>query len=90
MVCDFSYLQAEAPVDPWSPVWIVSSEQLLAWVQDPTSLTDLDDFAPLKCYTPQVNAKICNGMPGNEVGLLDHCGFLDSPFDTCVRPNPAE
>jgi len=65
-------------------VWIVSSEQLLAWTQNPTPVADLDGFDPLKCSTPQVDAKICNGMPGNEAGLLSHCAFSDFPFYTCV------
>lgn len=65
-------------------VWIVSNEQLLAWVQNPVPVDQLDDFEPLKCSTPQVDAKICNGMPGNEDGLLDHCNFSDFPFFTCV------
>ncbi len=65
-------------------VWIVSNEQLLAWVQNPVPVDQLDDFEPLKCSTPQVDAKICNGMPDNEAGLLDRCNFSDFPFFTCV------
>jgi hypothetical protein len=65
-------------------VWIVSSEQLLSWVQNPTKVGDLNNFAPLKCSTPQVDQKICNGMPDNEAGLLSHCAFSDFPFYTCV------
>jgi hypothetical protein len=65
-------------------VWIVSSEQLLAWVQNPTKASDLNGFGALKCSTPQVDQKICNGMPDNEAGLLSHCAFSDFPFYTCV------
>lgn len=71
-------------VNPLYLVWIVSSEQLLAWTQNPTRVADLNDFAPLKCSTPQVDNKICNGMPDNEAGLLNHCAFPDFPFYTCV------
>lgn len=81
-------------------VWIVSTEQLLAWVQNPVPVSQLNDFAPLKCSTPQVDQKICNGMPSNEQGLLDHCAFSDFPFYTCYgcpseqptpnNPNPSQ
>ncbi|KAL0951940.1 hypothetical protein HGRIS_008592 [Hohenbuehelia grisea] len=81
-------------------VWIVSSEQLLAWVQNPVPVSQLDGFAPLKCSTPQVSDKICNGMPSNEAGLISHCAFNDFPFYTCygcpkeqpsvANPNPQQ
>jgi hypothetical protein len=83
-------------------VWIVSSAQLLAWVQNPTPISELNNFAPLKCSTPQVDAslQICNGIPQNEAGLLSHCDFPDFPFFTCYgcpeieptpdNPNPAQ
>ncbi|OCH92974.1 hypothetical protein OBBRIDRAFT_386554 [Obba rivulosa] len=68
-----------------SNVWIVSNEQLLAWVQNPVPLSQLDSFEPLKCTTPQVDSslKICNGMPQNEAGLVEECPFPDFPFYTC-------
>lgn len=67
-------------------VWIVSNEQLLAWVRNPVPVSELDSFAPLKCSTPQVDSslKICNGIPQNEAGLLEECDFPDFPFFTCV------
>ncbi len=67
--------------------WIVSSEQLLAWVRNPVPLSQLDNFAPLKCSTPAVDSsmKICNGIPQNEAGLVQLCPFNDFPFYTCVR-----
>src|SRR6266436_7783619 len=61
-------------------VWIVSTEQLLAWVQNPVPLSELNSFDPLKCSTPQVNQSICDGIPVNEQGLLDRCNFADFPF----------
>lgn len=88
MVCDLSTYQARVPIDQSRLVWIVSSEQLLAWTQNPTRVTDLNNFAPLKCSTPQVDAKICNGIPQNEAGLLSHCAFSDFPFYTCVSHHP--
>ncbi|KAH9064067.1 hypothetical protein EDB87DRAFT_1777005 [Lactarius vividus] len=74
-------------------VWIVSTEQLLAWVQNPVPVSQLDSVAALKCTTPQVDQAICNGIPANEQGLLSHCDFPDFPFFTCygcpgVTPTP--
>ncbi|KAG6818372.1 hypothetical protein H0H93_005494 [Arthromyces matolae] len=83
-------------------VWIVSNEQLLAWVQNPVPISQLDTVSALKCSTPQVDSslKICNGIPQNENGLLSHCDFSDFPFYTCYgcpqteptpdNPNPAQ
>ncbi|EIM83551.1 uncharacterized protein STEHIDRAFT_83725 [Stereum hirsutum FP-91666 SS1] len=81
-------------------VWIVSSEQLLSWVQNPTKISDLNNLDVLKCSTPQVSDKICNGMPTNEEGLLSHCAFSDFPWYTCYgcptdqpapsNPNPPQ
>ncbi|KAF7340989.1 hypothetical protein MSAN_02084300 [Mycena sanguinolenta] len=83
-------------------VWIVSNEQILAWVQNPVPVSQLDTVDALKCSTPQVPAsqKICNGIPGNEDGLLDLCDFSDFPFYTCYgcpqteptvdEPNPPQ
>lgn len=65
-------------------VWIVSSEQLLAWTRNPKKISELDQVDALKCSTPQVSDKICNGMPQNEDGLLAHCQFSEFPFYTCV------
>ncbi|KAI0756459.1 hypothetical protein C8Q80DRAFT_1092934 [Daedaleopsis nitida] len=82
--------------------WIVSSEQLLAWVKNPTPLSQLNDFAPLKCSMPTVDSsmKICNGIPQNEAGLIELCPFSDFPFWTCYgcpsehpspsNPNPSQ
>ncbi|EGN93745.1 hypothetical protein SERLA73DRAFT_189512 [Serpula lacrymans var. lacrymans S7.3] len=83
-------------------VWIVSNEQLLAWVQNPVPVSQLSSVDALKCPTPSVDAskKICNGMPQNEAGLLSHCDFSDFPFYTCYgcpevevspgNPNPPQ
>ncbi|PPR08240.1 hypothetical protein CVT24_001282 [Panaeolus cyanescens] len=77
-------------------VWIVSNEQLLDWVQHPVPVSQLDRVSSLRCLTPQVDAsaKICNGIPQNEDGLLSHCAFSDFPFYTCYgcpsqQPSPA-
>ncbi|VDC06726.1 unnamed protein product [Peniophora sp. CBMAI 1063] len=81
-------------------VWIVSTWQLLQWVMNPVPISQLDSFEPLKCSTPSVTDKICNGMPSNEDGLLEHCAFSDTPFWTCYgcpvesptvkNPNPEQ
>lgn len=67
-------------------VWIVSNIQLLEWVRNPVPVSQLNNFAPLKCTAPQIDASqhICNGIPQNEAGLLAHCPFSDFPFYTCV------
>lgn len=71
-------------------MWIVSNEQLLAWMRNPVPVSELNSFAALKCTSPQVDEskKICNGIPENEDGLLSHCAFSDFPFFTCVRLPP--
>ncbi|KAI0800503.1 hypothetical protein C8Q74DRAFT_1191034 [Fomes fomentarius] len=76
--------------------WIVSSEQLLAWVRNPVPLSQLDNFGPLKCSTPAVDSsmQICNGIPQNEAGLVQLCPFNDFPFYTCYgcpadHPSPS-
>ncbi|KAG5638494.1 hypothetical protein H0H81_012299 [Sphagnurus paluster] len=83
-------------------VWIVSNEQLLAWVRNPVPVSQLNNVNALKCSTPQVDQslKICNGIPQNENGILSHCPFPDFPFYTCYgcpviqpspnNPNPAQ
>ncbi|KAL5495118.1 hypothetical protein ACEPAI_580 [Sanghuangporus weigelae] len=78
-------------------VWIVSSEQLLAWVRNPVPVSQLDSFDALKCVTPDVDPslKICNGIPQNEAGVLDHCAFSEFPFYTCygcpvTTPTPGD
>jgi len=74
-------------------VWIVSTEQMLAWTQNPVPLSQLDSFEPLKCESPQISQHICDGIPNNEQGLLDLCDFSDFPFYTCygcpsIEPTP--
>ncbi|KAF7311852.1 Carbohydrate esterase family 4 protein [Mycena indigotica] len=76
-------------------VWIVSNEQLLAWVQNPVPVSQLDSVPALKCAASKIDpgAKICSGIPGNEAGLLSHCEFPDFPFYTCygcpqIMPTP--
>jgi len=64
-------------------VWIVTNLQLLEWVRAPVPISQLNDFAPLKCPVPQVNAQICDGIPANELGLVQNCAFSDFPFMTC-------
>lgn len=68
-------------------VWIVSTGQVLDWVRHPVTKDQLNSLDSFKCTTPQVSAKVCNGMPANEAGLLSHCPFPDFPFFTCVSAN---
>ncbi|KAF7340969.1 Kinase-like protein [Mycena sanguinolenta] len=68
-------------------VWIVSNEQLLAWVKNPVTVANVGSVDALKCNMPQVDAsqKIRNGIPANEARLLSHCAFQISRF-TPLRP----
>ena len=59
---------------------------MLAWVQNPVPLSELNSFAPLQCTVPQVNQSVCDGIPANEQGLVEECDFSDFPFYTCVSP----
>ncbi|KAF8198263.1 hypothetical protein K438DRAFT_1967004 [Mycena galopus ATCC 62051] len=77
-------------------VWIVSNEQLLAWVKDPVPISQLNSVDALKCSTPKVDPSLtmCNGIPANEEGLLTSCEFPDYFFYTCYGcptdvPTPA-
>ena len=82
----FLYFHAHPSLFMRFIVWIVSSEQLLAYAQNPVPLSQLESFEPLKCSTPSVDPSlnICNGVPANEEGTLAHCAFSESPFYTCV------
>ncbi|KAF8661960.1 hypothetical protein AX16_001255 [Volvariella volvacea WC 439] len=83
-------------------VWIVSNEQLLDWVRHPVPVSQLDQIPSLRCTTPQVDPgrEICNGIPQNENGVIQHCAFDDFPFYTCYgcpstpptpdNPNPSQ
>lgn len=85
-----------------SNVWLVSNEQLLAWMRNPVKVSELNTLDEFKCQTPSVSAKICNGMPSNEAGLLQHCisdaqgdPLNNSPFYTCygcpsTTPSPEQ
>ncbi|KAG8931174.1 hypothetical protein FRC02_003115 [Tulasnella sp. 418] len=81
-------------------VWIITNEQLIEWMKKPTPASQLGNLDAFKCPVPQVSAKICNGMPGNQDGLLARCQFSDFPFQTCYgcpseiptpdNPNPPQ
>ncbi|KAK2462850.1 hypothetical protein APHAL10511_005048 [Amanita phalloides] len=78
-------------------VWIVSTEQLLAWVKNPVPVSQLNQVSALGCSTPDVSPslQICNGIPQNENGLLERCDFSDFPFFTCygcpqTPPTPSD
>ncbi|CAE6448586.1 unnamed protein product [Rhizoctonia solani] len=81
-------------------VWIVSTEQVLAWVRNPVPASQLNNLPEFQCQVPQVSQKICNGIPANQEGLLDKCMFNEFPFFTCYgcpkdvpspsNPNPPQ
>ncbi|KAL8293266.1 hypothetical protein RQP46_000960 [Phenoliferia psychrophenolica] len=70
-------------VQEFDDVWLVSNEQLLEWVKAPVTNAEIGNVTALQCSTPVVNAKICNGIEANEVGLLLNCPFIDFPWTTC-------
>ena len=54
--------------------------QLLEWVKAPVTNAEIGNVTALQCSTPVVDAKICNGIEENEVGLLLNCPFIDFPW----------
>jgi len=43
-------------------VWIITNQQLLAWMRNPLPVSRLNEIKEFQCQTPQVTAAICNGM----------------------------
>lgn len=75
-------------------VWLVTNQQLLAWMKNPKPVSQLNTIPEFQCETPQVTENICNGMYPNEVGLLENCPFSDFPWTTCYgcpqeQPSPS-
>lgn len=71
-------------------VWLVTNQQLLAWMKNPVKASQLNTLDEFKCNTPDVKENICNGMPDKEASLLQHCisdtagdPLNQSPFYTC-------
>ncbi|GAA6011540.1 hypothetical protein JCM10207_002652 [Rhodosporidiobolus poonsookiae] len=64
-------------------VWIVSNVQMLEWMKNPVPNSQMGDVDAFKCTTPDIDDKICNGMPENEQGLLNKCNFESFPWTTC-------
>lgn len=73
----------EAPADASLATYNL---QLLAWMRDPKSISNLAQVSALGCSTPDVDPslKICNGIDANQVGLLDNCAFVDFPWVSWV------
>ncbi|KAJ3550706.1 hypothetical protein NMY22_g286 [Coprinellus aureogranulatus] len=83
-------------------VWIVSNEQLLDWVRNPVPASEMSKIASFACPAPSYDrsAKICNGVPESEGGVLARCNFAEFPFFTCYgcpeafpsvdNPNPKQ
>ncbi|BGP58087.1 hypothetical protein JCM8202_006212 [Rhodotorula sphaerocarpa] len=82
-------------VQSFPNVWIVNNQQMLEWIKNPVPNSQIAGVKALQCHTPDVPAdeKICNGIPQNEAGLLNACGFKDFPWQTCyycpaIQPTP--
>ncbi|GAA5827690.1 hypothetical protein JCM11251_001788 [Rhodosporidiobolus azoricus] len=76
-------------------VWIVSNEQMLEWIRNPVPLSRIDQVEALRCTTPDIDDKICNGLMPNQAGLLNKCNFEEFPWTTCyycpaTPPTPAD
>lgn len=56
-------------------VYFITNEQLLAWMQEPKAISDLDSLDFLQCDMPDVSDDICNGMSPNQEGLLIQCSY---------------
>jgi hypothetical protein len=59
-----------------------TSLQMLGWLQNPVTNANIAQVDSLKCSTPDVTEKICNGMEQNEQGLLNKCSFEAFPWTT--------
>lgn len=57
-------------------------EQLLNWMRNPVPASQMRSSSIVACSMPDVPAdlKICNGIPQNQVGLLEQCAFYDFPW----------
>ncbi|EJD35732.1 hypothetical protein AURDEDRAFT_117259 [Auricularia subglabra TFB-10046 SS5] len=64
-------------------VWLVTNAQLIAWSRNPVPVSQLNSLKEFQCQVPKVDGQVCNGIPANEQGLLDHCPFSDFPWHTC-------
>lgn len=55
---------------------------MLEWLKNPVPNSQIASVESLKCSTPDVTEKICNGMEENEQGLLNKCDFAEFPWTT--------
>lgn len=62
-------------------VWMVGIRQAIEWIKTPTSLDDIENFAPWKCDSPP---------PPPSCNSPNVCSFPDNPnyLWTCTRPCP--
>lgn len=62
-------------------VWMVGIRQAIEWIKTPTSLDDIENFAPWKCDSPP---------PPPSCNSPNVCSFRDNPnyLWTCTRPCP--
>lgn len=62
-------------------VWMIGIKHVIEWIKAPTSLDDIENFAPWKCDSPP---------PPPPCDTPNVCGFPDDPhyLYTCTRPCP--
>lgn len=65
-------------------VWIVTNQQLIAWMRNPVPVSRLNEIEEFGCQVPKVDAAICNGMYPNSVGLIQTCPFPDVSSYSCT------
>jgi len=58
-------------VQEFPNVWLVSNQQMMQWLQNPVKNSEISKVEALGCREPDVpkDAKLCNGIPQNEVRL---------------------
>lgn len=61
-------------------VWMLGIKHVIEWIKAPTSLDDIENFAPWKC----------DSLPPPPCDTPNVCGFPDDPhyLYTCTRPCP--
>lgn len=52
-------------------VWVVTNQQLLAWMKNPVKASELGSQPYMKCEQPVLPNEICNGLDDNNSGGVD-------------------
>lgn len=52
-------------------VWVVSNQQLLAWMKNPVKASEMANQPYMKCEKPVLPSEICNGLDDSNSGRID-------------------